>query len=258
MKDFMRDNLNINEIKMAYYFNSQSKAPSAKTRIYNALLYIVNAERLYSFENGKELTVKNGDIILIPKDIHYTVSSKEIREGYSIQFACSDEIVEPFVFRPKNSSAFLEAFKASVLTWKNKSIGYEMRCKAELYNIICNMQSEFELTYISKSTQTRLKPAIEYIHKEYTNDNISIPYLASLCDMSEVLFRRNFKNAMGLSPLRYINHLKITRAKELLSVGMCSVSEAASLSGFHDECYFSREFKKNTGISPIEYKKSGV
>ena len=80
--------------------------------------------------------------------------------------------------------------------------------------------------------------------------------LASLCNMSEVLFRRNFKNSTGLSPLKYINNLKISRAKELLSVGMCSVSEAATLSGFHNECYFSREFKKHTGMSPVEYKKN--
>ena len=252
----MRSNINIDEIKMAYNFVSQSKAPSAKTRSYHALLYIVNTERLYSFENGKELNVKNGDILLIPKGLHYSVSSKHIREGFAIQFDTKDHIPEPFVFKPKNASAFLDAFKNAAHTWRNKSVGYKMRCKAELYNIICNMQAEFELSYISKSTENRLNPATEYIHREYTNDNISIPYLASLCNMSEVLFRRNFKNSTGLSPLKYINNLKISRAKELLSVGMCSVSEAATLSGFHDECYFSREFKKHTGMSPVEYKKN--
>lgn len=252
----MRSNLCIDKIKMAYYFNSQNKAPATKTRSYNALLYILNTERLYSFENGKEFLVKNGDILFIPKGLPYTVSSNDVREGFAIQFDITDSTFEPFAFKPKNSSAFLEDFKTSAHTWRNKAIGFEMRCKANLYNIICNMQAEFELNYISKSTQNRLKPAIEYIHKEYTNDNISIPHLASLCEMSEALFRRNFKSATGLSPLKYINNLKISRAKELLSVGMCSVSEAASLSGFHDECYFSREFKKHTGMSPVEYKKN--
>ena len=116
------------------------------------------------------------------------------------------------------------------------------------------MQNEYLLNYVSKSTVKKLNPAIEYIHKEYTKDNISIPYLASLCDMSEILFRRHFKNATGLSPLKYINNLKIENAKELLASKSCNVSKAAELSGFHDECYFSREFKKATGASPKNYK----
>ena len=253
----MTQGFNVNKIILSHYFVSKSKEPSAKTRAYHALLYIVNAERTYSFDNNKELTVKNGDILFIPKGASYTVSGKEIREGYTISFDTDDIELSPFVFRPKNSSFFLDSFKASAYAWKNKSIGFEMRCKSELYNIICNMQTEFELNYISKSTQNRLKPAIDYIYKEYTNDNISIPLLASLCGMSEVLFRRHFKSAMGLSPLKFINSLKIARAKELLDFGECTVAEAAMLAGFHDECYFSREFKKHTGVSPVEYKKSG-
>ncbi|MBQ5911439.1 MAG: helix-turn-helix transcriptional regulator [Clostridia bacterium] len=257
MEFFMNHDLNIDKIIMSYYFASKNKEPSQKNRKNHALLYILNAERTYSFSDGNEITVKNGDLLFIPKGLPYTVSGKEIREGYSICFETQETNLEPFLLRPKNSSYFLDSFKSAASVWSNKSVGYQMRCKAELYNIICNMQSEYELNYISKSTISRLNPAIEYIHKEYTKNNISIPYLATLCNMSEVLFRRHFKNSMGLSPLRYINNLKIARAKELLNFGMCSVTEAAFLSGFHDECYFSREFKRATGVAPSIYKKSG-
>lgn len=255
MKNFMNRDLNIDKIIMSYYFASKTKEPSQKNRKNHALLYIVNAERTYSFNDGEEFNVKNGDLLFIPKEHPYTVSSKEIREGYAICFETKEANLEPFILRPKNSSYFLDSFKTASNAWSNKSIGYQMRCKAELYNIICNMQSEYLLTYVSQSTKNRLSPALEYIHKEYTKDNLSIPYLADLCGMSEVLFRRHFKNSMGLSPLKYINNLKISRAKELLSFGECSVIEAAFLSGFHDECYFSRTFKKYTGVSPTEYKK---
>ena len=256
MESFMKSDFNIDRIILSHYFVSINKEPSQKTRKSHALLYIVDAERTYSFACGKEFTVRNGDILYIPKGFRYTVSGKELREGYSICFETESVDLEPFLLRPKNTAYFQESFKTAAAAWSNKSVGYHMRCKAELYNIICNMQSEYMLDYVSKSTKMRLAPAIEYIHREYTKDNLSVPYLASLCGMSEVLFRRNFKNSMGVSPLRYINNLKIARAKELLSFGMCSVSEAAFLSGFHDECYFSREFKRLVGVSPSDYKKS--
>ncbi len=254
MENFMKSDFNIDRIILSHNFISVNKEPSQKTRKSHALLYIVNAERTYSFLNGKEFTVRNGDLLFIPKGFQYTVSGKELREGYSICFDTEAEGLEPFLLRPKNSAYFQDSFKTAAAAWSNRSVGYQMRCKSELYDIICNMQSEYMLDYVSQSTKNRLTPAIEYIHREYTKDNLSIPYLASLCNMSEVLFRRNFKNSMGISPLRYINNLKIARAKELLSFGMCSVSEAAFLSGFHDECYFSREFKRQVGISPSTYK----
>ena len=55
---------------------------------------------------------------------------------------------------------------------------------------------------------------------------------------------------MGVSPLAYINSLKITRAKELLLSGMYTVTEVAFMSGYSDISHFSREFKKSTGVSP--------
>ena len=78
--------------------------------------------------------------------------------------------------------------------------------------------------------------------------------LAELCGMSEVSFRKIFTNAMGITPLKYINHLKIASAKELLLSKSCTISKVAELSGFHCDSYFSREFKKHTSMSPIEYK----
>lgn len=116
------------------------------------------------------------------------------------------------------------------------------------------MQKEFELSYVPKNTQIRLKAAIDFIHDEYTKENISIPKLAALCKMSPSMFRLTFTNTMGLAPIKYINNLKISHAKELLSAEDCSVAEASELSGFHDESYFSRAFKKHTGVSPSEYK----
>ena len=195
--------------------------------------------------------------MFLPKEEEYTVACTEFGETYSMNFELYEDIpLSPFVFRPKNATAFFEYFKAAEAAWRKKYTGYDMRLKAEAYNVICNMIKEYELEYVGKKGNDRLKPAISYIQNNYNKENISMLRLAELCGMSEVSFRKIFTNAMGITPLKYINNLKISTAKELLLSKSCTISKVAELSGFHCDSYFSREFKKHTGMSPLEYKNS--
>ena len=90
----------------------------------------------------------------------------------------------------------------------------------------------------------------------YDKEKISIEYLSSLCAISTVHFRNTFIKLFARSPVKYINDLKMTRAKELLDSQFYTVSEVCFLSGYNNESYFSREFKKHLGISPSEYAKA--
>lgn len=58
-----------------------------------------------------------------------------------------------------------------------------------------------------------------------------------------------------MPPMQYVNQLRMNRAAELLASQMYTVSEACFLSGFHDESYFCREFKKKFDVTSSEYKK---
>ena len=71
--------------------------------------------------------------------------------------------------------------------------------------------------------------------------------------MSEVYFRKLFKEEYGVSPQKYIIDLRIQNAVGLISTGYYSLKEVAYMSGYSDYKYFSVEFKKKMGISPSEY-----
>lgn len=115
------------------------------------------------------------------------------------------------------------------------------------------MQFEFNLPYGNLSV---IQPAIDYIHSNYYKKAISVSYLAELCNISTVHLCNCFVKTFAMPPVKYINSLRMSRAKELLISQMYSVSEVCFLSGFNDESYFSREFKKWSKETPSKFKKN--
>lgn len=78
--------------------------------------------------------------------------------------------------------------------------------------------------------------------------------MCSKSGLSYSYFKELFISKYKMSPVKYITHLKIEYAKELLIIGKYSMSEIASRCGFENAYYFSTVFKKQVGISPTQYK----
>lgn len=67
---------------------------------------------------------------------------------------------------------------------------------------------------------------------------------------------RIFKQCYGIPPLQYVTELRITRAKNLLRDTDYSVSAIAQMIGYDNLGYFSRIFKKSTGVTALEYRNN--
>lgn len=98
--------------------------------------------------------------------------------------------------------------------------------------------------------------------KNYINDNyhrpIKIGKLAAENNYSRSYLYTTFKREYGVSPQEYLLEYRIRRAKQLLTEPSISltVKEISFAVGFEDPLYFSRLFRKKTGISPTQYKKT--
>jgi AraC-like DNA-binding protein len=90
------------------------------------------------------------------------------------------------------------------------------------------------------------------------NDKTSVSELAASYSMSESHFIRQFKFYTGSTPLEYRSNKIITNAKSLLSGTDMPITDISESLGFDDPLYFSRFFKKRTGISPREYRKKYI
>lgn len=110
----------------------------------------------------------------------------------------------------------------------------------------------------AKHVDGRIEKAMEYIDKNCEYD-ISIPQLAEMCNMSVSHFYACFKNAAGVTPIEYKHRTCVSRAIRLLANDTDKpIEEISSELGFYSSTYFRRVFKKHTGKSPNEYRKTSI
>lgn len=127
--------------------------------------------------------------------------------------------------------------------------GSEFRARIKFLELLNIMMND-----TLKSKYHTISNGITYLEKHFI-ENTEISYLAEMCNMSIAYFRRLFKDYCGHSPVRYRNILRIKKAAELMTYGEHNVQSAADAVNIHDVYYFSKPFKKITGMSPAGYKK---
>lgn len=115
------------------------------------------------------------------------------------------------------------------------------------------IQKDVRKSYELTASKSKIKASAEYLEKNYQRPNLSIAEVASKFFMSEVHFRKLFKQEYGISPRKYLIRLRMQNAALMISVGLYTLQEVASMSGYTDYKYFCSEFKNYIGVSPSKY-----
>lgn len=92
--------------------------------------------------------------------------------------------------------------------------------------------------------------------QQSVHEDVDMAALAASLSLSTCTFNRHFRKATGLTPHHYHTHLRMNRAKELLEDPDLRIKQISRKLGFQDQYYFSRVFKKHTGTSPVEWRKT--
>ena len=255
MNNFLHADLDVSGITIACHVPIGTGSPYHRDRPHFGVAFFPGGEKKYSFASGHAFAARMNDIVFFPQGSTYSITVTEPGECWAINFDLRTDVpLSPFVLHMKND-ALLKRFVLAKEVWLSRKPGFVMKCKAELYNILYAMQAEGLSAYLPSDKESMIRPAVDFIHANYTAEGLRIDTLASMCGITPEYFRKLFRAFHGTSPLAYINALRINRAKELLAAGLYSVTEAAILSGYTDPSYFSKEFKKETGASPSEYAK---
>ncbi len=99
--------------------------------------------------------------------------------------------------------------------------------------------------------------AINYIDENY-NKNISLDDVAKEINMSYHYFSKFFKDSMGKNFVDYLTELRIEKSKEMLKNLNISIKEVSFEIGYSDPNYFSKIFKKVTGMTPSDFRINSI
>ncbi|HIQ99233.1 MAG TPA: PocR ligand-binding domain-containing protein [Candidatus Scybalocola faecavium] len=98
-----------------------------------------------------------------------------------------------------------------------------------------------------------MKKAVSFISQHYS-EPITLSYVANEVHLNPAYFSTLFKKEIGLSFKEYLNHVRIEESKRLLSNSNFSIIDIAIAVGFEDQSYFSKVFKKYTGMTPKQFR----
>ncbi len=118
-------------------------------------------------------------------------------------------------------------------------------------------ESQPILSEMDNNPHREVTRAVQYFNTHYMDD-INVEQYARDNHMSPCWFIRSFKKHIGITPRQHIISARVNHAQSLLENTGHSVSEISTIVGYDDPRYFCRIFKKQTGISPLEYRKSHI
>ena len=98
------------------------------------------------------------------------------------------------------------------------------------------------------SEDKRVQTVIDYM-AAHLDENIALEDLATITGLSRFHLLRVFREATGLPPHAYFNHMRLRRAKRMLFDG-ATIADAAAATGFADQSHLNRHFKTMWGVSP--------
>ena len=204
--------------------------------------------------DGNLISFETGEIFFIPPgSVHFDYADDGFK---NIHYEFEDRAF-PYQtwikFRDTDSGDFL-----SVIT----RLYNEYQLKRKNYSEIVDSLHDVLLHYLTAFSDLVphhpcVDAAITQIVTNFSDPFFDLGQTISNIHMSPDYFRKLFKKEMGVSPLKYLTQIRISHAKRLLHLKQrsgLSIQEIAWLCGFHDSLYFSRVFKKATGIPPQDWE----
>ncbi len=131
----------------------------------------------------------------------------------------------------------------------------ESEAKAIIIKASTEASSAFRYEKESRN-QTLISQITDIADSDYSNSALCSQYIADRLNMSCTYICRQFKASENISIEAYINRIRIEKSKELLKDRSTAVRDAAIKSGFSNPQYYYVLFKKETGMTPKEYRDS--
>ena len=219
-------------------------------RHYDALSFRLEADTVID-DGATSIHMKDGSVAYFPSNVPYRRQAK-LDNVIVVHFKCfnfSGSRIEHYL--PENSDSYKVAFTELLSCWQQKEPGYIHRCSG----LFCQILAMLYRDHLPDSiTNSRIEPSIRYLRQAMLQEDFSLSEAAKRSFVSQVYFRKLFKEAFGVSLKQYVIQHRIQHAASLILSGAFSLQEIAEQCGYRDYKHFTTEFKRITGVSPSQYE----
>lgn len=214
---------------------------------------------------GKEYDVTSKDLIIFnPRDNHFCAPMNgEILDyrALNIQSDVMLQVVktitgkeyapyftENVVYQSELSYAVGNVYDA-ILHHANKKVkesAFHDLIKQLLVNCVTNEQQQPQI-------DPRIQILCGYMEQHFA-ENITLDDMLKMVNYGKSYLLRTFTKQVGVSPYRYLQTIRLDKAKRFLELGVAPV-EAAMMAGFSDQSHFTNFFKEFIGLTPKQYQR---
>jgi|APSaa5957512622_1039677.scaffolds.fasta_scaffold65323_1 AraC-like DNA-binding protein len=235
--------------------------------------------------NGKEYVLLPGDVYLMrPGDEHEIIVSPSgaiaesnvlfdfdrldlnLRDlatvpGFHTLFSLEPSMREATSFKarlrlnPEQLRKALDLIDELEYEQAKELAGYQLKCITLFLDLILFLSRAYEEVDRQKVTHVqRIAEAVSYIEANFA-ESVTLDELTQRAHCSATQLRRIFQEVYGVSPHEYLTRTRINRAMMMLRDSDRDVTSIALACGYNDSNYFTRSFRKSTGLTPTAYRK---
>jgi AraC-like DNA-binding protein len=174
--------------------------------------------------------------------------------------AYAPEFVPHLRFRGLASNESIQLHAQIDRLWHLGDHRSQLRCRGLLLDLLVQLIVPLQESVItSRPIMKRMQEVRESLSDFADRPLDEMPSLMKHLSSFDYSYRhlcRLFRKTYGLTPLAYVHHLRIERAKFLLRESRLSVAEVGRSVGIENATYFSRLFRKIVGLRPVDYRQS--
>ncbi len=226
------------------------------------IIYITKGRGIFEANQMTRVVVPGSVIMVFPGVRHfykpeYDVGWTEYWVGFKGPHA--DTLREQGFLSPKKP-LYEVGLQNSLLTIygqifdlvQNQQPLYQVRASSLVLTLIAEILAHERRTAQHTHSEQLVEKA-KFFMEENIYHEVNLNGIGEMLGVSTSHLNAVFKSYTAMTPYQYFISIKIRKAKELLESGAWNIKEVAFRLGFDDQYYFSRLFKKKTGISPSRW-----
>lgn len=241
---------------------------TSHTHHFTELFYIVKGKGSFILPD-REVPVQENDLVIINPNTEHTEKSNEKDsleyialgiEGLSFSLPEEKKGGAPiglytYQGRQRDILFYLNRLLDEI---QNGDEAYEIVCQNIIEILIVKLRREKNFT-VAKTDSQSMNKAVAFI-KYYLNqnyrENITLDTLAEIGHINKYHLAHTFKKDIGMSPIEYLNSVRIREAKILLETTDYTIAEVAEINGFSSQSFFTQAFKRETNTTPSKYRRT--